>query len=144
MIPSVRELGARFAVARGPNDLEGQAIDLHRFVRDAVTYVRDPSREEFSDSNAILLRGYGDCDDKARLFVALCRAISLQARIRPLFNRQGEFVHVQAEVRWPGSETRPDTQLGGWILAECILKDIALGQNPEHMPRDEWGRRLLS
>lgn len=142
--PRVRSLAARFAMARGPNDIEGQARDFHRFVRDAVTYVRDPSREEFCDSTGILNRGYGDCDDKARLFVALCRAVSIECRIRPVFNRRGQFTHVQAECKWPGSELHPLTQVGGWILSDTIVKGLPLGGNPQTAPRDELGNRILS
>lgn len=42
-----------------------------RFCQYAIEYVRDPKREVLEDSTVTLLRGYGDCDAKARVFVAL-------------------------------------------------------------------------
>jgi transglutaminase-like putative cysteine protease len=113
-----------------PNDLDGLARALHRFWRDSIRYVRDPAGEEFSDSDRVLLCGYGDCDDKARGFVASCRSIGINARTRPCFDGE-EFVHVQAEV------SLSDGRVGGcfcescrWILAELIVRDVELGENP--------------
>lgn len=141
--PAVRELATRYAHAKGPNNPEGLARDLHAFCRDAIRYVRDPSFEELADSTTILQRGFDDCDGKARLFVALCRAVSLDARIRPVFKGR-DFVHCQAEVRWPGSEKLPTQQGDGWILAELILAGCELGQDPETLPRGANGERVLS
>lgn len=142
--PLVRSLAARFAVSRGPNDIEGQAIDITAFVRDSIRYVRDPNREEFSDASVVLSRGFGDCDDKARLLVALLRAVAIEARIRPVFNARGDFYHVQAEIRWPGSIMHSRSQIGGWILADPIIANLQLGDDPNAMPRDSLGRRILS
>src|SRR5580765_698551 len=73
--------------------------NIHRFVRDRIHYERDfqlsrnQPGEEFADSPTVLRRGYGDCDDKARLFVALMRAAELvrplgtEARIRAVFRK---------------------------------------------------------
>lgn len=141
--PKVRSFAANFARARGPNDVGGLARDLARFVRDGITYVHDPSVEEFADTATILARGYDDCDGKARAFVALCRAVGVEARIRPVFNG-AEFVHVQADVRWPGSQYERGAEPGGWLLAELILKGHRLGQNVNTLPRTSDGRRILS
>lgn len=127
--PRVRELGVRFAKGRNPNDYEGVVRDIHRFVRDSIQYVPDPFFEEFLDSPAILERGADDCDGKSRLFCALCRSIGIECRIRPVFSG-ADFVHVQAEARWPGSQYHAYAQDGGWILAELILKDVELGEDP--------------
>lgn len=121
--PTVREFARRIAMApiHDPNDQEALARDFHGFVRDSIRYVRDPAGEELSDSEQILNQGYGDCDDKARLFVALCRSIGIKARIRPCFKGE-DFVHVQAEV-FVGRPAR-------WVLAELIQRDVALGEKP--------------
>src|SRR4029077_1036880 len=107
--------------------------------------------EEFADSETILERGYGDCDDKARLFVALVRAaealvpLSTQARIRPVFRPHPfEFVHVQAESRWWGSSHNPAALPGGWLLTELILAYCEIGQNPDELPRGPNGQRLIA
>jgi hypothetical protein len=130
---------------------------MHRFVRDKIHYEKDfqVSRgargEEFADSETTVRRGYGDCDDKARLFVALMRAAEItkpmgtQARIRAVFRKHPlDFVHVQAEVRFPGSKRTRTADDDGWILAELILKGCELGQNPDEMPRGPKGERILA
>ena len=142
-LPAVRELAARFAKARDPNDKEGLARDFQTFVRDAITYVPDPSYEEIADSQTILERGYGDCDDKCRLFVSLCRAVSLEARIRPVVDSDGFFYHVQSEVTWPGADRHPFAQPRGWLLVELILRGCELGQSPATVPASSTGSRVL-
>jgi transglutaminase-like putative cysteine protease len=149
-LPLVRELGTRFARSRDPNDIEGVVRDLHRFVRDSVRYIPDPSYEEISDSQTILENGYGDCDDKARLFVALCRSVGIDSRIRPIFDDEGYFYHVQAEAKWPGSarfrgrNAAAQAQPNGWILCELILKNCELGQAPATMSQSSTGARVLT
>jgi transglutaminase-like putative cysteine protease len=139
-LPETRALARRFAMGRyaDPNELGALAREFHRFVRDSIRYVRDPAGEEFTDSDHILLRGYGDCDDKARLFVALCRSAGIAARTRPCFIGD-DFVHVQAEVLLSKSEEgaacfreSPDC---GWCLSELIVKGIDLGEGPPPMGR---------
>jgi len=95
----VAAIAARFL--RIPDPLE-RAAAIHAWVRDSIRYVRDPDlREELADCATILGRSppQDDCDGKARLFVALCRACRLDARIRPVFPEPDSFEHVQAEVR---------------------------------------------
>ena len=137
---------------------EMRTRNIHRFCRDRIHYERDfqLSRnrpgEEFADSPTVLRRGYGDCDDKARLFVALMRAAELvrplgtESRIHAVFRKHPviDFVHVQADVRWPGSKSNPRADANGWILAELILKGCELGQNPDEMPRGPHGERILA
>lgn len=142
-LPLVRSVATRFAMARNPNDYEGLARDLHRFVRDSVKYIADPSYEEISDTQTIFERGYGDCDDKARAFVALARSVGLEARIRPIFDGEGYFYHVQAEVRWPGSSRFLNAQPNGWVLVELILQACELGQSPASLPQSSTGSRVL-
>jgi hypothetical protein len=160
----VQDLARRMRLSWGPS-AEQIARGAHRWVRDNVRYVRDtakvpfwrpdPAGEEFADSTTILRRGFDDCDGKARLFVALVRAVGIvgaagdqpiEARIRPVFTPapRRDFVHVQADARWPGSEKIDTSQPGGWLLAELILKDCPLGGDPDKMPRDASGRRVLA
>lgn len=149
----VRELAGRFRAAH--HDPEELARSIHRWVRDSIRYVSDtakvakwrpnPEGEEFADSETIIARDFDDCDGKSRLFVALCRAAGIEARIRPVFTRHPfDFVHVQAECRWPGSESLPEAEAGGWLLAELILRDCKLGQDPDTVPRGKDGKRLLA
>ncbi|MDC0740973.1 transglutaminase-like domain-containing protein [Polyangium mundeleinium] len=78
-----------------------------KFCQYAIDYVRDPRREVLEDSAVTLLRGYGDCDAKARVFVALCRASGVPARehcVRPA----QDFPHILAEVWVNGRWRRVD------------------------------------
>jgi transglutaminase-like putative cysteine protease len=147
---TVQELADRFRVAfRARRDPSHLAVALHRWVRDSIAYQHDPGhKEQFDDSETILRKGYDDCDGKSRLLVALVRAlrgVPLQARIRPVFHGLRSFVHVQAELRWPGSENWKNVEQGGWVLAEVILRGCELGDDPE-APRflDRSGRHILA
>ena len=141
-IPKLRRFAGDEAARRDPNDRKGLAETMFAIAA-RLHYVNDPRWEEFSDAWTALERGWGDCDDKSRVFVALCTAVGLEARIRPVFDHQGNFTHVQGEVRWPGSIKEKKAQPGGWILAEFILRGSKLGDDPDDLPRDAAGRRVL-
>lgn len=118
-----------------------RAEAIHAFLRDRIAYVRDPGRrEELADAGVVLQRRLEDCDGKAHTFVALARASGLDARIRPIF-QDGAFTHVQAEVRWPGSQTDPRADADGWLVAELILAGVPLGSGAEAARR--VGGRVL-
>ena len=78
--------------------LEERAAAILRFCQRCIRYTRDPgvidpdgTRHgiEVLDSSAVGLdRGYGDCNLKARLFVALCLASGLDAVIEPVFRER--------------------------------------------------------
>lgn len=140
----------------GIPDAESRTRAIQRWVRDHVGYQYDfrlsqglPG-EEFSDSSSTLDRGFGDCDDKARLFVALIRAaenvkpLGVRVRIRPVFARlpDDRFVHVQADVKWPRSEVHENSN-DGWLLAELIVKGCEIGQDPDTVPRLANGERPI-
>ena len=142
-LPLTRRLAVTVARKIDPNRKDLLAEELHRFVRDSIHYVHDPSFEEFASSDVTLQRGIGDCDDKARLFVALARSVGLEAHIRPVYNKQGDFVHVQAIVRWPGSQSYRLAYPDGWIVAEFIVEGARLGDDFPQFPRDAAGRIRL-
>lgn len=141
----------------GFSEPEARTRAIQRWVRDNIKYQYDfrlstgRRGEEFADSSTLIKRGYGDCDDKARIFVALVRAIEMvkplavRARIRPIFTKHPyEFVHVQAEVKWPRSVLHENSQgPKGWLLAELIVKDCEIGQNPDTVPRLPNGDRAI-
>jgi hypothetical protein len=147
----------RLSQAFGERTADRRTRQIHRWVRDQIRYINDfrvstnERGEEFADPESLIVRGYGDCDDKARCFVALVRAAEItrpmgaRARIRPVFRRHPyEFVHVQAEVRWPHSEFHQKAMPGGWLLAELILYGCEIGQDPDEMPRDIHGQRRIA
>ena len=104
-----------------------------RFVQRCIRYERDPAwydREghrhgiELLDSSAVALhRGYGDCDVKARLFVALCLATGITAEIEPVFRGENGFPHVRARVLSPG---------GRWETADPTIVNSTIGRLPRH------------
>lgn len=103
----------------GTNPLR-QAQYLHRLVRDGVRFIREP-RERFADAWWTLELGQGDCDDKARLVVALGRALRLPARFVPLMLKADVFGpnvpgHVCAQFGFPVHAPRV------WVWAETTLK----------------------
>lgn len=145
----VRVLASRF-VRRYPSP-ELRARAMHRWVRDTIRYVQDrPAAgalaygEQFASSPEILRTGQDDCDGKARLLVAIARAGGIEARIRAVFPRPDRFTHVQAELRWPGSAAWERASDDGWVLAETILRDCELGDDPDAVPRDAQGQRVLA
>lgn len=121
-LPVTREIARRIVRPFGPA-ATARTYAIHRYVRDAIRYVSDPGCEEFSDSDLVLRRGFGDCDDKARAFVALCTSVGLAARIVPV-HRGPAFVHVAAEVKLHGA----------WVYAELIIKGAELGDRPAGGP----------
>lgn len=138
-------------------DAEARTRAIHRWVRDRIRYVHDwrvstgAPGEEFADAESVVRRGFGDCDDKARLFVSLVRAaemlrpLGVEVRVRPVFVRDPwAFVHVQAEVRWHRSDLADGAMPGGWLLAELILRDCEIGQDPDSVPRGPHGERQIA
>src|SRR5579864_5554357 len=92
--PGIRELAIRFQKSAGANNSELLATNIHRFCRDSISYCFGPSHQEFADSWTILNRPGGACDNcagKSRVFVAMCRAVELDARIVPNFRNPDEF-----------------------------------------------------
>ena len=94
-----------------------------KFCQYAIDYVRDPKREVLEDASVTLCRGFGDCDAKTRVFVALCRACGIRAREKPVRPDQ-DFPHIFAEVffrgRWqPVDPTILNSSIGkippGWL-----------------------------
>ena len=97
-----------------------QARYIHRLVRDGIRFIREP-RERFADSWWTLQLGQGDCDDKARLVVALGRALRLPARFVPLMLKEEQFGpnvpgHVCAQFGFPVQQPKV------WVWAETTLK----------------------
>ena len=111
--------------AKGPTE---RAERLQRFVRDRIWYTRDPwGIETTPDTRNVLEVGTEDCDGKARVLVALVRALrdpDLTARLRSVWVGR-QFVHAQAEVRIGD---------GPWRLAEVIVRGLGVGDAPDQAP----------
>jgi hypothetical protein len=117
--------------------VDKRAAAILRFVQRCIRYERDPAwfdaqgtrhGIELLDSAAVgLHRGYGDCDLKARLFVALCLACGVTADIEPVFTGDTGFSHVRARVRSETSETAGER----WETADPTIVNSTIG----HLPR---------
>ena len=145
-------IGSRFRAL----PLDERAAAILRFCQHCIAYERDPgiidengTRHgiEVLDSSAVgLTRGYGDCDLKARLFVALCLASGLEAVIEPVFTGRNGFPHVRARVRSTDPETAGtwdpratparSSRTGGQDTADPTIVNSTIGHLPEH-PRTE-------
>ena len=116
--------------------VEERAPAILRFVQRCVRYERDPGTHdaagvrhgiELLDSSAVgFNRGYGDCDLKARMFVALCLACGCRAKVSPVFAGENGFPHVRAEVWVDGGETAG----GGWEVADPTIVNSEIGKLP--------------
>jgi hypothetical protein len=96
-----------------------------RYERDPAWYDREGNRHgiELLDSSSVgFQRGYGDCDLKARIFVALCLAAQVPAEIEPVFRGANGFPHVRARV------LRPDASR--WETADPTVVNSTIGHLP--------------
>lgn len=96
-----------------------RAPAILQFVQYGIDYVRDPGEEVLEDADVVLERGYGDCDAKERLFVALCNAVGIPAKGHPVF-RGERFPHILADV-WIGRR---------WVPADPTIQNSSIGQIP--------------
>jgi hypothetical protein len=133
--PIVRDWARQFM----PLPEERRAEAILRFCQDCVRYERDPAWHdvegnrhgiELLDSSSVCLhRGYGDCDAKARLFVALCLACGLRAAIEPVFRGKEGFPHVRARVL---VESREAGAPPAWEVADPTIVNSSIGYLPPH------------
>jgi len=76
--------------------------------------------------------GYHICSDSASLFVGLCRAAGIEARVWEIWH------HTVAEAKWDGVWHHMDADLGLWYLKEdnrTIASMEELGARPEWVAR---------
>jgi hypothetical protein len=96
-----------------------------RYERDPAWFDKDGNRHgvELLDSSAVgFQRGYGDCDLKARVFVALCLAADVPAEIEPVFRGEDGFPHVRARVL--------DVDGSRWETADPTVVNSSIGRLP--------------
>lgn len=100
-------------LVRGLPDLRPALIArvLQQAVKRRVRYLGE-GIETFQSSFDTWRLGVGDCDDSARLLVALALSVGLEARIVALRNRRGVPVHACAVLDGRWAETTLDAALG--------------------------------
>lgn len=83
------------------------AARILRVVQRRVRYVGE-GIETFQPSSLTWRMGLGDCDDSARLVVALSKALGLDARVIGVAGKKGDPVHAVAKVegRWAEASLR--------------------------------------
>ena len=123
---------------------EERASAILRFVQNCIRYERDPAWfdkagvrhgiELLDSAPTGFFRAYGDCDLKARMFVALCLASGVTARISPVFRGDNGFPHVRAEVLQTGGET---SSAHTWTMADPTIVNSTIGCLPKR-PLTAW------
>lgn len=137
--PLVRAMAAQLTA--GETDLRGRLQRIFRYVRDDVKF-GFPANGDFVRASETIVLGYGQCNTKTTLFLALCRALDIPARIhfslikkeiqRGLFTGleyallpeqlSHSWVEVQVEGSWRRLDAyinnRPFYQVGRKLLRE--------------------------
>ncbi|SRR6266545_2762709 len=127
--PEIVRFASALARPYRADDWLGISRTVYRWVRDGIRYQHDPDlQEEFAPSSEILSRGWDDCDGKAKLCVALLRALGLDAEVHPVW-RGPYLAHVQVRVRFPGSESIRG-HVKGWLIGDLTIANAELGQSP--------------
>ena len=109
--PTIRELTVSLMQGLANNDLRNQVIRVARFVRNNVTYVRDPEDSEYLISPTKMIGDYydqgvmfGDCDDHVMLLNAMLGSIGIPSKaVGVKFGNSAEFNHVISGVQCCGS-----------------------------------------
>jgi len=143
--PAIRTLAAAIReIAEQAPARDWAAVELAACVaRDLIGYRSDTDRVGSEDIAGItrpdahpleaLWRGVDDCDAKARLFVALARALGLPARVEGEIGPEG-LAHVWGAV-----------QIGDqWLPVETTLARARVGDRPREVPRETGGQWLTT
>lgn len=105
------------------HDFENEVRALFFFVRDQITYRRDPvTVERVQDALRTLEYGCGDCDDKTVLLVSLLAVCGHPARFVVSGPKVGQWRHVYCEVQtkrngqsvWLPLDVTPERSTPGW------------------------------
>lgn len=104
------------------HDFDGEVQALFAYVRDRITYRRDPVAVEMvCDARRTLERGAGDCDDKVVLLCSLLAVTGHTSRFVCGGDEPDDFLHV-----WCEAETK-----GGWVALDPTKEDAPPGwQHP--------------
>lgn len=121
-------------------DYPAQARAIFNFVKDGVSYVRDPVDVEVVKSPGLTLKTRtGDCDDQAVLFSALAESVGIRSAFKAIKadpRYPGEFTHVYSLVMLPGK---------GWVPADTIVPRAQLGwEAPGYEARVWSGNRSIA
>ncbi len=104
------------------HDHRGEIETLYEYVRDRITYRKDPCAVELvSDARRTLARGAEDCDGKSTLLCTLLGCLGHRTRFVALSYRPPFFHHVYCEVQtprgWLALDPTKETGTAGWAEA---------------------------
>lgn len=115
----VRETAARVVGNLRGHDFTGEVRAVHQYVRDRIRFLRDIAGTELLQGPRYTIqRGYGDCDDKATLVVAMLKSIGhpSELRFRAIGTGGAGFSHVYPVVKLAGRWVAMDTTHAGTPL----------------------------
>jgi hypothetical protein len=117
--PLVRQTAVRL-VNGLPRDAHwDRLVRLHRFVRDAVDYHREPV-EMFHTATQTLQEG-GDCDDMVLLLGALAWSLRYPFQVVPVGDDFDAPEHYTAKLGWPPSDSPTGDAGTHWADFECTI-----------------------
>lgn len=128
----IRQLALRIVAHLKPKDYLGEVHALHRYVRDAIRYVKDiRGVETVQTPERTLANGQGDCDDKSTLLASLLQSIGHPARFEAVGFQPGQWSHVLVSAlvggRWLPLETTVPGAGPGWYpprVAERLVMEV--------------------
>lgn len=109
-VPLIREATVGLMRGVANNDIRTQVSRVTQFVKDHVTYIRDPEGAEYLVSPVRLLTSYqnfgymmGDCDDHVMLLNTMLGSIGIPTKcVGVKFGGASEFNHVISGVKCCG------------------------------------------
>lgn len=109
--PLIREFTVRLMRGIANNDLRAQVRRVVDFVKQNVTYIKDPNDSEYLVSPIVLLENYneyghmaGDCDDHVILMNSMLGSVGIASRAAGVkFGGSQEFNHVISAISCCGT-----------------------------------------
>lgn len=123
--PAIRQLALDLVSGCRGHHFSCELKALHEFVRDEVTFRRDPvDREEVQEPAITIRTKIGDCDDKATLLAALLGAAGAKARFITIGRDTAHFSHVYVEAITPTGtvalDPTPEQAPAGWQASDAV------------------------
>lgn len=114
--PAIRSAALVIAGTATNDDQAGEAGNLAKFVRSAVTYQADPVNSEFIQTPDVMLATihrngmtYGDCDDHVLLFCSLAESLGIACDAAGVTTPGEDRInHVIAIAHFPGGDVQID------------------------------------
>lgn len=124
----IRNVALQIVQGCGGHQFGCEITNLFEFVRDHITYRRDPvGQERVQDAKRTLfVFRTGDCDDKVVLLASLLGSLGHRSRFVVLGYSPGNFAHVYLEVEtrrgWIPLDPTPERATAGWEASGVLRK----------------------